>query len=316
MHDIRDDDRNRVPRTASTGAASFVRPFTHFAIVLWLFVWIATLASANVALAAVPASTTVAFAGFAYADHFGNVDIRFKYSKRYERSLLATGTAINARIRQRLSSRQYPFDLNVSDSFENRGDEVLVTALTLTGETVSQEQLGAVHKLFVQIRAEALIFDFVSKQIRRTYPPSFAYLEVLNHSPSDAAIDERVIKAYEGAQGKTGILTRYADAPATATLPHNGDLFLQVTKVSTASESAPAIRPEIAAVAGAPESWIADHFSEALNSQAGVALFPYSPGAAIGDTMQMRLANTDYNLQFPRPGLGDRRKPERGKESG
>jgi hypothetical protein len=253
MHHIRDDERNRIPQAAGKDAASFARPFTHFAKVLGLSIWLATLPSANVALAAVPSSTTVAFAGFAYAGDFSNIDTRFKYSKRYERSLLATGADINTRIRQLLSRGPYPFDLNVSDSIENKGDEVLVTALTLTGETVSQEEFGPVHKLFVQIRAEALILE------------------------------------------------RYADALRTATLPHNGDLFLQITKVSIAPEAAPAIRPELAAVAGAPESWVADHFSEALNSQAGVALFPYSPGAAIGGTMQMRLANADYNLQFPDP---------------
>jgi hypothetical protein len=53
------------------------------------------------------------------------------------------------------------------------------------------------------------------------------------------------------------------------------------------------------ATPGAPESWVADHFEEALNSKAGVALFPYSPGSAIGNVMQMKLNNTDFNLQFP-----------------
>jgi hypothetical protein len=94
MHHIRDDERNRILRAAGKGAASFVRPFTHFARVLWLSIWLATLPSANVALA-VSVSPTVAFAGFAYAGDFSNFDTRFKYSKRYERSLLATGVVIS-----------------------------------------------------------------------------------------------------------------------------------------------------------------------------------------------------------------------------
>jgi hypothetical protein len=301
MQDIRDDERKRTTIVAGRSPESFVLSINRFARALGLSLWITTFACAYPTPAASTASTSVAFAGFAYAGDFTNIDTRFKYSKRYERALLAAGSDINARIRQLLSGRQYPFDLNFSESSENKGDEVLVTALTVTGETVSQEEFGSVHKLFVQVRAEALIFDFVSKKIRRTYPLSFAYLDVLNHSPRDAEIDERVTKAYEGAQGKKGILARYADALSASTLPHNGDLFLQITKVSIAPEAAPAIRPELAAVAGAPESWVADHFSEALNSQAGVALFPYSPGAAIGGAMQMRLANTDYNLKFPDP---------------
>jgi hypothetical protein len=76
---------------------------------------------------------------------------------------------------------------------------------------------------------------------------------------------------------------------------------LQITKVTIAPDASAAIRPEIASVPGAPESWLADHFGEALNSKAGVALFPYSPGSAIGGVMQMKLNDTDFNLQFPDP---------------
>jgi len=246
-------------------------------------------------------STTVTCAGFAYAGNFNSIETRFKYSKRYEKSIIEKGSALSTVLCRSLAGRQYPFDLNTSENIDSKGDEVLVTALTVTGETVSEETFGPVHKLFVQIRAQALIFDFATKKIRRAYPLSFAYLDVLNHSPSDGEIDERIAKAYEGAQGKEGIFGRYAAALATATLPHNGDLFLQITKVTIASDASPAIRPEIAAVPGAPESWVADHFGEALNSKAGVALFPYSPGSAIGGVMQMKLNDTDFNLQFPDP---------------
>jgi hypothetical protein len=246
-------------------------------------------------------SSTVTCAGFAYAGNSNSIETRFKYSKRYEKSIIERGSPLSTVLCRSLAGRQYPFDLNTSENIDSKGDEVLVTALTVTGETVSEETFGPVHKLFVQIRAQALIYDFATKKIRRTYPISFAYLDALNHSPSDGEIDERVAKAYEGAQGKEGIFGRYAAALATATLPHNGDLFLQITKVTISPDASPAIRREIAAVPGAPESWVADHFGEALNSKAGVALFPYSPGSAIGGVMQMKLNDTDFNLQFPDP---------------
>jgi hypothetical protein len=246
-------------------------------------------------------STNIAFAGFAYAGQFNTLDTRFHYSRRYEKALIANSDNINAKLRQSLAGRQFPFTLNMADSIESKGDEALVTALMITGETVSVEHISTAHKLFVQIRAQALIFDFISKKVRRTYQLSFAYLDALDHIPSDSEIDERIAKAYEGTQGKRGIFGRYADALASSSLPHVGELFLQITKVSIAADAAPAIRPELSAVPVAAEIWLADHFGEALNSNAGVALFPYTAGYAIGNVMQMRLADTDYNLQFPKP---------------
>jgi hypothetical protein len=246
-------------------------------------------------------SATVAFAGFAYAGDYSSIDTRFTYSRRYEKSLVVQGSDINAKLRQILAGRQYPFELNTASTVDSKGDEVLVTALTITGETISDEKFGDVHKLFIQIRAQALIFDFKSKKVRRAYPLSFAYLDALDHSPSQSEIDERVAKAYEGAQRKTGIFGRYADALASTSLPYPGELFLQITEVLIAPEAAPAIRPQEAATPGAAQSWLADHFGEALNSKAGVALLPYTQGYAIGNVMAMRLADTDFYLQIPQP---------------
>jgi hypothetical protein len=166
---------------------------------------------------------------------------------------------------------------------------------------VSEETFGSVHKLFIQVRAQALIFDFKSKKVRRTYPLSFAYLDVMNHSPNDIEIDDRIAKAYEGAQGKPGILGRYADALSAATLPYSGELFLQITKVSIAPDAQPAIPPEMSAIPGTAESWLADNFAEALDSKAGIPLFPYTKGYAIGNVMAIRLADSDFNLQIPAP---------------
>jgi hypothetical protein len=245
--------------------------------------------------------SSVAFAGFAYAGNADTIESRFKLSRRYEKRLIAKGSDINTRLRQALSERQYSFDLNMTENVESKGDEALVTALMVTGETVSEEKFGSIHKLFIQIRAQTLIFDFKSKRVRRTYPLSFAYLDVMDHSPSDSEIDDRITIVYEGTQGKPGILGRYADALASATLPHSGELFLQITKVSIGPDAAPAIPPEMNAIPGTAESWLADHFGEALNSRAGIPIFPYTKGYAIGNVMSVRLGDSDFSLQMPAP---------------
>jgi hypothetical protein len=246
-------------------------------------------------------ASTVAFAGFAYAGNADTIDTRYKFSKRYEKRLIAKGTDINASLRQALSGRQFLFDLNMTDNADSKGDEALVTALMVTGETVSEERFGSVHKLLVQVRAQTLIFDFKSKKVRRTYPISFAYLDILDHVPTESDIDDRVAIAYQGAQGKPGILARYADALSAATLPSTGELFLQITSVSIDPDAQPAIPPEMSAIPGAAESWLADHFDEALNSKAGVPLFPYTKGYAIGNVMAVRLGDANFNLQMPAP---------------
>jgi hypothetical protein len=252
-------------------------------------------------LSSIAHASSVAFAGFAYAGNADTIETRFKLSRRYEKRLVAKGTDINASLRQALSGRQYSFDLNTTDNVESKGDEALVTALMITGETVSEEKFGSIHKLFIQVRAQTLIFDFKSKRVRRTYPLSFAYLDVMDHLPNDSEIDDRIAIAYEGAQGKPGIIRRYADALSTATLPHSGELFLQITKVTIGADAAPAIPPEMNATQGAAESWLADHFGEALNSRAGIPIFPYAKGYAIGNVMSVRLGDSDFTLQMPAP---------------
>jgi hypothetical protein len=263
------------------------------------FVGISLLFALGLVHSAASAADAVTFAGFAYAGNANDVAARFKYSKRYETRLQGQGTDISAKLRQIVIGGHYPFELNSSATVELKGDETLVTALAVTGETISEETFGSVHKLLVQIRAQAMIFDFQSKLLLRAYPLSFAYLDALDHTPSDAEIDERVAKAYEGDQGKDGILGRYREALAHITLPRNDALFLQITSVTIDPDAAPGVPPVLAQQPGAAETWLADHLDEALNTYAGVPVIPYSVGYALGNVMQVNLGNSNFNIKFP-----------------
>jgi len=248
-------------------------------------------------------ATTITYAGFAYAGESGNIASRFKFSKLYEASLQGQGTDANSKLRSILQGRHYPFDLNMMGNTEIKGDATLVTALTVTGETISDETFGPVHKLLVQIRAQAMIFDFQSKMLLRAYPLSFVYIDELDHTPSDSDIEDRVAKVYEGAQGKDGIFGRYADVLSHATLPRNDGLFVQITNVTIDPEAKPAIPPALSQYRGAAETWIADDLDEALNAYAGVPVIPYAAGYAVGNIMQLQLANSDFNIKFPEPNV-------------
>jgi hypothetical protein len=246
-------------------------------------------------------ATVITYAGIAYAGDAANIETRFKYSKRYEKALVAQNTDINAKLRRTLADAHYPFDLNMLGNTEVKGDKTLVTALTVTGETISDETFGAVHKLYIQIRAQAMIFDFESHMLERAYPLEFAYLDALDHTPTDTEIDERIIKVYEGSQGKQGIFGRYAKALSNATLPSKDGLFVQITNVAIGPDAKPAIPAVLSVYPGAAESWLANSFDEALNSRTGVPVLPYSVGYAIGNVMAIQLANTNFDLKFPPP---------------
>ena len=227
---------------------------------------------------------------------------RFRYSKRYEARLESQGAKVDDKLRQSVQGGRYPFDLNTAGNTEIKGDETLVTTLTVTGETVSEETFGPVHKLLDQIRGQAMIFNF-QEMLLRAYPLSFAYLDVLDHSPSDAEIDDRIAKAYEGAQGKEGLFGRYAEALSRATLPRNDGLFLQITNVTIDPDAKPAIPEALSQYHGAAEGWLADQLDEFLNANAGVPVVPYAVGYAVGNVMQMQLANADFSVKFPEPNV-------------
>src|SRR3989344_2020981 len=92
-------------------------------------------------------------------------------------------------------------------------------ALVVGSETVVIEQFGQLHKLLVLIRAQAMFFDFKSMNVVRAYPLSFAYVDALDHAPSEDEIRGGVRLVYEGVAEKPGVLARFVDSAAKASIP-------------------------------------------------------------------------------------------------
>jgi hypothetical protein len=244
-------------------------------------------------------STEVAFAGFAYAGEHQSIGVRFPYSKRFEASLGPAG--INGLLQAALPKIQ-PAGYNLVtrlDELTGRAQAISV-ALVMTNETVSTEQLGQTHKLFVQLRGQALFFDFKSKTILRAYPFSFAFLDALPTEPNEGQKDASIGYVYLGKNGKPGILDRFSQALMQATIPVNVPRFVQVTNVVIGDE-ARADFPEQYGN-GVAETWVADTFGEAIASKMGIPILPFSKGYAIGNVMSMTVADGSvYNLVLPKP---------------
>lgn len=263
----------------------------------WVLGFLGILGGAGQAFA-----VTVSLAGFAYSGDAQSVPERFRYSQQVEASLGKPG--MNALIRQVVAAQPpKAFDLDTAQLQELKGrDQAITVALVMNGETVSTEQFGGYTKLFVQLRAQAMFFDFKSMTVLRAYPFSVAYVDLLDHAPTDDELASRVRTLYLGAGTTSGIVSRFADALGRAALPTQVPRFLQVSQVTVSDEARKALPAALSARPGVAETWVADMLGEAISSRTGVPILPYAKGYAIGQVMSMRIADGSvYELKLPEP---------------
>ena len=247
---------------------------------------------------------SVTLAGLAYSGDAASLEQRFPYSREYERELEKSGERAYGRIQANLSvnpSQHLKIEQGMLDELKGR-DQAIVTSLVVNSETVSVENFGKLRKLFVLIRGQALFFDFKSMTVVRSYPVSFAFIDVFDHEPTQQEIYTRVKSVYEGAAGKPGIFARYAGVLANATLPTQVPRLLKVTQVKLAADVMQSLPAYLKSEPGMAETWAADMVSEAISTRAGVPLIPYSQGYAVGNVLPMRVADgTVFNLKLPEP---------------
>jgi len=247
-------------------------------------------------------AATVSLAGFAYAGDYASIGARFPYSQGFDKSLGTTG--VNGLIRQVVTAQPpQGFELDTANLMELKGrDQAISVALVLNGETVSTERFGDYAKVFIQLRAQAMFFDFKTMTVLRAYPFSVAYVDLLDHAPTEAEIAERVRTLYLGASGTAGMLNRFADALSRASLPAQVPRFLQVSQATVSDEVRKLLPAALANQPGVAETWVADMLGEAISSRTGVPILPYAKGYAIGKVMSMRVADgTVFDLKLPEP---------------
>jgi hypothetical protein len=246
----------------------------------------------------------VALAGFAYAGSESTITARFPYSQRYAAATTSDGVPA---IYQQLSgalSAQPPQNLRIVQKLaELKGrDQALAVALVIGSETVVTEQFGTLYKLLVLIRGQTMFFDFKSMNVLRAYPVSFAYIDLLNHPPSQDEIQARVKLVYEGASGKPGLLARFATTVAQASIPSHAPRFVQVTSAQITPEVMEALPAYIKSEPGAAQAWLADIVGEAVSTRIGIPVVPYAKGYAVGNVLSMSVLDGQvWSLTLPQP---------------
>lgn len=244
------------------------------------------------------AATEVAFAGFAYAGTHDTIAARFPHSQRLE-SMTKGAVATELRIAM-ASARPQGFVLIPGIDDLGGRDQAVALAMVMTNETVSTEKVGRAYKVLVQLRAQAMFFDFKSMTVLRAYPISFTYIDVLPDAPTPDQIAERIGSVYRGTGGKAGLIQRFVGAIERATIPDNVPRFVQVRSVVVGDEAREQFPEHLRGPAG--DTWIADALGEAISSKLGIPILPYADGYAIGNVMSMTVSNsTVFNLTLPKP---------------
>lgn len=244
----------------------------------------------------------VALAGFAYAGAESTLDTRFPHSREYEKAMQSAGITVYQKLQSALQATP-PTKFQLVGQIEQlKGkDQAVAVALVIGAETVVSEQFGELHKLSVLIRGQAMFFDFKSKSVIRAYPLSFAYIDLLNRPPTKEEIQTRVRMVYEGANDKPGILSRFANAVAKATVPTLVPRYLQVTSAQISAEALDALPEYIKSTPGAAQNWLADIIGEAISTRLGIPVVPYADGYA-NKVMSMRVSDGEvWQLKMPTP---------------
>ena len=249
------------------------------------------------------AAIDVALAGFAYSGSENTIASRFPYSKRYEDEQQAAGAPIGQQLFRTLAETPANHLRIVPQIAELKGrTQALAVALVIGSETVSVEKIGPLQKLTVLIRGQTMFFDFKSMNVVRSYPISFAYIDVLDHVPQPDEIMVRVRLVYQGANGKPGLTGRFVSNVVQAEIPATVPRFLQVTSVKLSQEALDALPEYLKADPGAAQTWTADLVSEAISTRASVPIVPYAKGYAVGNVMSMRISDgTVWELKLPKP---------------
>ena len=252
-------------------------------------------------------AASVSIAGFAFAGDFKSAAERFPYTYKLFKRQQAQGAkaGFSFLVTQRAQAiTNNEFEFLPPDKLVNlkNSDQALMAVLVLNGETVSTEYFGNYYKTFVNLRGDAMIFDYKSQTIVRSYPVSVVLFDATPTPPSEERIIGFVDDLIRREDGR-GLVTQFVRRMTAATAPKDGAKTVQVRK-STIAPEALALMPEpLRKNPATVEAMLNDAFGSILAAKAGISMLPSAIGHAVGGVMTMRLENgDDYKLKL---GEGD-----------
>lgn len=257
------------------------------------------------AIAVAPAQAQeVSLAGFAFAGDHATAAQRFPHAFKIDQALREAGKPLSQQVLERAYAEPAGgLHLAARDKLASTkgSDQTLLSVLLLTGESVSTEQFGTYFKTFVNLRGEALIFDFKSKTVMRSYPVSVIVFDAGAAQPTSAQVDDLVRDLMLRMDG-AGLLTQYARRMAAATLPTSGTRTVQVRPATVGPEALAMLPQALRATPALAGQVFSEAFGAVLAAKLGASLLPTGMAGAMG-AMSFRLDNGDaYDFKL---GEGD-----------
>ncbi len=240
------------------------------------------------------------FAGVAYTSAAADTTKAFPYISL---NLTAGGIrSLDANLRQEIERQKLPLNI-IFDQLGSTHEESEATALALAidRESTSINQIAGEYKIRIEIDAQALFFNFKSKQILGGYPFALEYIDLVPSAPGSEYLSNLYHNLIFGVTGRASLVSQFIDTLQHAEVPSAAARHLRLTAVVLA----PKAHEYIHALAQEADlnvirDQIAQQFGEYLAADQHVSLLPYQSNQALGGAMAAHFAEGDvYDLSIP-----------------
>lgn len=245
-------------------------------------------------------SLVLHYAGYAMGGEAKNAENAFPHSIAILREKQPTDiNSLDSTLNADLKGAVFDNFVLTGDLGNSKSGDALSIAFVLTWENVAQEQIGQEFKVTVDLRAEALVFDFQSLKVIAAYPFGLQSRQVLTSARSAADIHDIVRNMYFGR--KPTVFDLFVKVLQSAKIKRAYGAYAQVTGVDL-EDKATTLLTGLGVDQSPVKDFIAGAFEAALAKNASIPVLPYVKGQAIGGKMSARFANGDiYNLTLPEP---------------
>jgi hypothetical protein len=233
------------------------------------------------------------YAGFARSGDAAAVANSFPYS-----TAIGLGS-LQAELRRHIAGvTSSKFDLTESQGNTKAGDSLAV-AFVVTWENLAQEEVDSNFKVTADVRAEALIFDFLAKKVIAAVPFGVERRDVLPAVPSALDVLNEFRQIYFGQQHN--IFDGFVAALSSVDIKPSYGAYTQLVKIDIEDNAESLIRRSGVDL-GQARAFVAGAFDASLSTNASIPVLPFVAGQAIGGAMAAQFANGDvYNLALPPP---------------
>ena len=247
--------------------------------------------------------TELLVSGFAFAGNNETKSARFQYTSSINDDLLKQDSSLSREVVKRLGDSTNPtFKIVSGKTFQaNNSNDSLNSVLLLTGETVLIENFGTYWKIFVNIRGDALIFNYKEKSIVKTYPLNLAIFDAVagQTKPSSVQI-KNLIKEYIFSPKKEGLISQYVEKLSIASVNSKGfNKTFQINSVTIKPDAESGFPDELKSSLDIEKDIVSDSFSSELSSKTNISLIPPKYNGAIASmTVQLEDISQQIDLKL------------------